>query len=77
MATITAKRNGKPTKTLRNVPERDVDWECAALEDEGYTRISVTDGHILPHATGTQRRKADRAKLSSMYRTDSIESMLG
>lgn len=72
MATITAtKRNGKEKKTLRNVPEDQIEIKCDELECSGYTRISVEG----PSVTAKGRRQAGRRNLAKMY--DSIESLLG
>jgi hypothetical protein len=73
MATITAAGNGKLTRTLRGVMEDDIEMQCAKLEDLGYTRISVSG----PTVTAKARRAAGRRKLNKMYRTGSIESLLG
>jgi hypothetical protein len=63
MATITATGNGKPKKTMRNVPESRVELICDELEDSGYTRITVTDRPV----SATQQRQADRARLTRKY----------
>jgi hypothetical protein len=63
MATITAAGNGKPKKTMRNVPESRVELICDELEDSGYTRITVTDRPV----SATQQRQADRARLTRKY----------
>ncbi len=64
MATITAAGNGKPKKTMRNVPEHLVELKCDELEDSGYTRITVTDRGPVSAAS---QRQADRAQLTRKY----------
>lgn len=73
MATITATGPNKLPRTLRGVSEDDIELRCAQFEDLGYTRISVNG----PSVPAKARRAAGRRNLAKMYRTDSIESLLG
>jgi hypothetical protein len=66
MATITAAGNGKPKKTMRNVPESRVELICDELEDSGYTRITVTDRPV----SAASQRKTDRARLNRKYQAE-------
>jgi hypothetical protein len=66
MATITAAGNGKPKKTMRNVPEHLVELKCDELEDSGYTRITVTDHGVA--AAPKVQREAQRARLNRMLK---------